>query len=239
MTSLQLFVTRFRVCKSLIIASVIWLIILMVFYYSLDPENHEIIAQERIARNRPARVFELVVDVTTKKLEQVKLEVDVKNNKKTQEKLQTKKYSKNVVTPVPSEILKELALENPGENGIAVNLKNVSAHIQKRIDKGWKRHEFNEFISDLISVRRSLPDPREEYCLQKNLYLEKLPSTSVIIIFHNEAWSTLLRSVHSVLDRSPEHLIEEVLLVDDFSGMGLLNDFTNYKLELVLICRSS
>lgn len=115
----------------------------------------------------------------------------------------------------------DLGLESPGELGKPVTLPaNLSADVKKMVDEGWLKNAFNQYVSDLISVKRSLPDPRTKYCKDvEDDYNKDLPETSVIVTFHNEAWSTLLRSVHSILDRSPEKLIREIILVDDFSDM--------------------
>ena len=51
-------------------------------------------------------------------------------------------------------------------------------------------------------------------------YRSELPDTSVVVVFHNEAWSVLLRTVYSVLDRTPAKLLREIILVDDASTFG-------------------
>lgn len=51
-------------------------------------------------------------------------------------------------------------------------------------------------------------------------YPEDLPQISVVFIFVNEALSVILRSVHSVVNHTPSHLLKEIILVDDNSDNG-------------------
>ncbi|XP_028408753.1 polypeptide N-acetylgalactosaminyltransferase 13-like isoform X2 [Dendronephthya gigantea] len=107
-----------------------------------------------------------------------------------------------------------------GEYGVPVNLNST---FSEAIRAGYKKHEINIVVSDMISLHRKIPELRSKACRWKKYPLH-LPKTSVIICFHNEAWSTLLRTVHSVINRSPPHLLKEIILVDDASTRDEVKD---------------
>jgi polypeptide N-acetylgalactosaminyltransferase len=96
-----------------------------------------------------------------------------------------------------------------------------------RDEQLYSINRFNLAVSDKISVDRKLPDPRKLSCRQRKYQLDNV-NTSVIIVFHNEAWSTLVRTVHSILNTSPQHLLAEILLVDDFSNRTFLGKTLDY-----------
>ncbi|KAI4886545.1 hypothetical protein NFI96_027105 [Prochilodus magdalenae] len=100
---------------------------------------------------------------------------------------------------------------------------------QEESRRRWSEGYFNVFLSEQIPVDRAIPDTRPQAC-SENLVHDNLPTTSVIFCFVDEVWSTLLRSVHSVLNRSPPHLLKEILLVDDCST----KDYLKEKLEVYM-----
>ncbi|UYV72552.1 GALNT1 [Cordylochernes scorpioides] len=104
----------------------------------------------------------------------------------------------------------------PGELGRPVEIPPEDEELRKSM---FEFNQFNLLASDRIALNRSLPDLRNPNCLNKS-YPPKLPTTSVVIVFHNEAWSTLLRTVHSVMRTTPHELLEEIILVDDASDRG-------------------
>ncbi|XP_029777071.1 polypeptide N-acetylgalactosaminyltransferase 11 isoform X2 [Suricata suricatta] len=90
---------------------------------------------------------------------------------------------------------------------------------QELRDLGYQKHAFNMLISNRLGYHRDVPDTRNAACKDKS-YPADLPVASVVICFYNEALSALLRTVHSVLDRTPARLLHEIILVDDDSDFG-------------------
>lgn len=107
----------------------------------------------------------------------------------------------------------------PGADGAAFQKASMSPEEEKEKEEGMTRHCFNQFASDRISLHRSLgDDTRPPECVERKFRrCPQLPTTSVIIVFHNEAWSTLLRTVYSVLHTSPAVFLKEIIMVDDAS----------------------
>ncbi|XP_012532290.1 polypeptide N-acetylgalactosaminyltransferase 5 isoform X2 [Monomorium pharaonis] len=112
----------------------------------------------------------------------------------------------------PAKVIKENK-GSPGEMGAAVHIATENEAKQQEL---FKLNQFNLMASDMISLNRSLKDIRLEGCKNKK-YPKYLPDTSIVIVFHNEAWTTLLRTVWSVINRSPRSLLKEIILVDDAS----------------------
>ncbi|XP_058498278.1 polypeptide N-acetylgalactosaminyltransferase 6 [Solea solea] len=106
-----------------------------------------------------------------------------------------------------------------GEDAKSFQKDHMTPEEEKEKEEGMTRHCFNQFASDRISLSRGLgEDTRPVECVERKFRrCPPLPNTSVIIVFHNEAWSTLLRTVHSVLHTSPAILLHEIILVDDAS----------------------
>ena len=48
-------------------------------------------------------------------------------------------------------------------------------------------------------------------------YPDDLPQISVVFIFVNEALSVILRSVHSVVNHTPSHLLKEIIPLSSMS----------------------
>lgn len=94
---------------------------------------------------------------------------------------------------------------------------------------GFKRHNFNELKSNKTRLDRPVPDTRSRQCKTK-FDIDTMPKVSIIIIFHNEALSSLLRTITSVINRTPPVLLTEIILADDASDRIELRS----KLELEL-----
>ncbi|ETN87074.1 glycosyltransferase, group 2 family protein [Necator americanus] len=104
-------------------------------------------------------------------------------------------------------------------------LKLVEFDAEAYVERGklkpgedkYAANKFNQLASDTASAKRDIIDSREHHCKKLTYDTSTMEPTSIIVTYHNEARSTLLRTVFSAMLRSPPHLIHEIILVDDCS----------------------
>lgn len=92
----------------------------------------------------------------------------------------------------------------------------IDGQDQRLEEKLIRDNGHNVLVSDMISLDRAIPDYRNDEC-QTKLYYKDLPKVSIIIPFFDEHISTLSRTIHSIMNRTPRELLEEIILVNDDS----------------------
>ncbi|XP_074554714.1 N-acetylgalactosaminyltransferase 7-like [Halichoeres trimaculatus] len=170
-----------------------------------------------------------------------------------------KAHTHNYTSPVLKKgILGNFELKEPEPPGVSGGPGEgakpfvLGPEYKDAVQASIKEFGFNMVASDMISLDRSISDIRHEECKYWH-YDDRLLTSSVVIVFHNEGWSTLMRTVHSVIKRTPRRYLAEVVMIDDFSNKvhlkerledyikqwnGLVKLFRNEKREGLIQARS-
>ncbi|XP_054460819.1 N-acetylgalactosaminyltransferase 7 isoform X2 [Anoplopoma fimbria] len=111
----------------------------------------------------------------------------------------------------------------PGGPGEGAKPFVLGPEYKDAIQSSIKEFGFNMVASDMISLDRTISDIRHEECKYWH-YDDRLMTSSVVIVFHNEGWSTLMRTIHSVIKRTPRKYLAEIVMIDDFSNKAHLKE---------------
>ncbi|KAH8300522.1 hypothetical protein KR018_011104 [Drosophila ironensis] len=82
-------------------------------------------------------------------------------------------------------------------------------------EKMFQKYQYNAWLSERISLKRSLGDQRDPQCLRKSYNFEKKLTASIIIAHNQEHPQTLLRTLYSIQMQTDSHLLQEIILVSD------------------------
>jgi len=112
--------------------------------------------------------------------------------------------------------------QSSGENGISVviDAKLVDKVMEKQL---FEQYKINVMVSDMVPLNRIVPDARHKLCLSMN-YDQELSKASIVVPFHNEWPSLLLRTIYSIINRTPWKYLLEIIMVDDGSNLPNLGD---------------
>lgn len=134
---------------------------------------------------------------------------------------------------IQKDLLKQKEIPHLGDGGKIAHLQDPDDIAEG--EKQLAKIALNQALSEHISYNRTVPDARHPGCRKKTYDVSSLLTTSVIVIFFNEPYSVLVRTVHSVINTTPKNLLKEIILVDD----GSSNSDLKHKLDYYVSSRLS
>ncbi|XP_035281284.1 probable polypeptide N-acetylgalactosaminyltransferase 8 [Anguilla anguilla] len=110
--------------------------------------------------------------------------------------------------------------------------EELSEEEQKEAEELYQKYGYNAFLSNKLPLNRQIPDTRDKRCLERK-YPKDLPTISVVLIYLDEALSIIKRAIRSIIDKTPAHLLKEIILVDDHSSNEDLKDKLDAYISLI------
>ncbi|XP_072291832.1 probable polypeptide N-acetylgalactosaminyltransferase 8 [Eucyclogobius newberryi] len=110
--------------------------------------------------------------------------------------------------------------------------ENLSEEEQREAQALFELYGYNVYLSDRLPLDRALPDTREKGCLTRT-YPKELPTIGVVLIYLNEALSILKRAIRSIVNRTPKHLLKEIIMVDDNSSNEDLKEPLDFYIKTI------
>ncbi|XP_069961790.1 putative polypeptide N-acetylgalactosaminyltransferase 13 [Bactrocera oleae] len=138
--------------------------------------------------------------------------------------LQAERYEQAQVLPV--------AAESALSDYVIAVREFLAAAPTETLTAPWEFYHYNAARSVAIGALRALPDTRDASCTARPFHLPtQRAGVSIIIAFHNEARSALLRTVMTLYHRTPQRYLHELILIDDCSAdVDLLPAMLNLQL---------
>lgn len=161
-------IRRHGLLKYLVLILIIWFIAILTFSFRTDSPF-----DVRLSKEIPINVVEKIISSPPSIVERIKKAFAFQNQQPLvdhdhplEERLKARQQARQMnaqVQVVAPEVDDHRNLSAPGEMGSAVRIKKTALSDEERqkYDAGWKNHAFNEYVSEMISLRRSLADVRD------------------------------------------------------------------------------
>lgn len=151
---------RSLLLKATLLIPVVWFTVALMLYseQKRSEGSHEQIVVVRDAPGPPAALVAPREPPAAVVIEQPEQDNEIKDDDHSINKDRGPMDGLGGVLPIPRDP------NGPGEMGKPVVLPpNITAEQKKLVDDGWQNNAFNQYVSDMISVHRNLPDPRDEW----------------------------------------------------------------------------